>query len=117
MVVPTTAIFRMPFTEQLDLMRNALGAIHRRIPKVEGVLKHGGPRNTASSVRPAPGVLDKISHTHYQLLSAEGEAPDTTSKQGRNIPGPGVRPLTPVRKMSCSSKKLRRKSERLLCSS
>ena len=66
MVVPTTAMFRMPFTEQLDLMRNALGAIHRRIPKVEGVLKRGGPRNATSSVRPAPGVLGKISHTHRQ---------------------------------------------------
>ena len=66
MVLPSTTMFRMPFTEQLDLIRNALGDIHRRIPQVEGSFK-----------------------------SVACEARDAIPKQGRNLPGPNGRsPLT-----------------------
>jgi hypothetical protein len=70
-------MFRMPFTEQLDLMRNALGAIHRRIPQVEEIFKGAADRNATSSVPSARGVRKR-------------EARDATSKQGKNLPGPGV---------------------------
>ncbi|KAI9507104.1 hypothetical protein F5148DRAFT_1208066 [Russula earlei] len=39
MVLPTTELFRMPFAEQVGLMRKALGAIHHCIPKVERILR------------------------------------------------------------------------------
>ncbi|KAI9450084.1 hypothetical protein BJY52DRAFT_1126179, partial [Lactarius psammicola] len=40
--LPTTEMFRMPFTEQLSLMRKALESIHRRIQDVEKILRSGG---------------------------------------------------------------------------
>jgi len=48
MALPTTEMFRMPFAEQLDLMRKALGAIHRRIPQVENILRRSGHMDTNS---------------------------------------------------------------------
>jgi hypothetical protein len=51
MALPTTEMFRMPFAEQLDLMRKALGAIHRRIPQVESILRRSGHMDTNSLVR------------------------------------------------------------------
>ncbi|KAI9438027.1 hypothetical protein H4582DRAFT_2057532 [Lactarius indigo] len=39
--LPTTEMFRMPFTEQLDLMRKALESIRRRVPDVEKTLRNG----------------------------------------------------------------------------
>ena len=41
-VLPTTEMFRMPFAEQLGLMRKALESIHERIPGVEKILRYGG---------------------------------------------------------------------------
>ncbi|KAI9465567.1 hypothetical protein BJY52DRAFT_1209519 [Lactarius psammicola] len=40
--LPTAEMFRMPFAEQLGLMRKALKSIHRRTPDVEKVLRSGG---------------------------------------------------------------------------
>ncbi|KAH9052371.1 hypothetical protein EDB87DRAFT_1692265 [Lactarius vividus] len=42
--LPTTEMFRMSFTEQLGLMREALGSIHRRIPDAEKILRNGGSK-------------------------------------------------------------------------
>lgn len=39
--LPTTEMFRMPFAEQLGLMRKALEYLHRRIPDVEKILRSG----------------------------------------------------------------------------
>ena len=50
MALPTTAMFRMPFAEQLGLMRNALQSVQRRIPEVEKILRQGEHRNATSSV-------------------------------------------------------------------
>lgn len=50
--LPTTEMFRMPFTEQLGLMRKALEYIHRRIPDVEKALRSGG--------RKAPNSLEMV---------------------------------------------------------
>lgn len=53
--IPTTEMFRMPFTEQLGMIRKALEYIHRRIPEVEKVLRNGGrqlPRNGMVAVAP-----------------------------------------------------------------
>lgn len=52
--LPTTEMFRMPFAEQLDMMRKALGAIHRRIPDVERILRSergNGSRHQTKSDR------------------------------------------------------------------
>ncbi|KAI0255057.1 hypothetical protein BJV78DRAFT_1359042 [Lactifluus subvellereus] len=46
--LPTTEIFCMPFTEQIDLMRKALGSLYRHIPEVEKVLRRNGRRDAAS---------------------------------------------------------------------
>ncbi|KAI0293639.1 hypothetical protein B0F90DRAFT_1821991 [Multifurca ochricompacta] len=40
--LPTTEIIRMPFAEQIGLMRKGLGYLHRRIPDVEEILKREG---------------------------------------------------------------------------
>ncbi|KAI0293631.1 hypothetical protein B0F90DRAFT_1762023 [Multifurca ochricompacta] len=40
--LPTTEIFRIPFAEQIGLMRKALGYLHRHIPDVEEILKYEG---------------------------------------------------------------------------
>jgi hypothetical protein len=50
MAMPTTAMFRMPFAEQLGLMRNALESLQRRIPEVERILRRGEYQNATSSV-------------------------------------------------------------------
>ena len=43
-------MFRMSFMEQLDLMRKALGSLHRRISEVEIILSRGERQNATSSV-------------------------------------------------------------------
>jgi hypothetical protein len=50
--IPTTEMFRMPFTEYLGLMRKALKYIHRGIPDVEKVLRSSG--------RQAPNSLEVV---------------------------------------------------------
>jgi hypothetical protein len=40
-----TEMFRTPFAERLDLMRNALGSLSRYIPEVEGMLRYNGRRD------------------------------------------------------------------------
>jgi len=56
--LPTTEMFRMPFVEQLGLMRKALESIHRLIPDVEKTLRSGGRQALNSinenSIRPRP---------------------------------------------------------------
>ena len=37
--MPTTEMFRMPFAEQLGLVRKALEFVHQRIPEVEKILR------------------------------------------------------------------------------
>ena len=49
--LPTTKLFRMPFVEQLDLMRKALWTLRRRIPEVENILRSSGRRDATSHVR------------------------------------------------------------------
>jgi hypothetical protein len=49
--IPTTEMFRMPFVEQLGLMRKALESIHRRIPDVEKTLRSDGRQAPNSFVR------------------------------------------------------------------
>jgi len=56
--LPTTEMFRMPFAEQLGLMRTALESIHQRIPDVEKILRNGGRQASDSLVR-----LPLSSHT------------------------------------------------------
>ena len=51
MALPTTKLFRMPFVEQLDLMRKALETLRRRIPEVEKILRSSGHRDATSHVR------------------------------------------------------------------
>ena len=58
MALPTTEMFRMPFTEQLGLMRSALESIRRRIPDVEKTLRSGERQAPNSFVR-----LPSSSHT------------------------------------------------------
>ena len=49
--LPTTEMFRMPFAEQLGLMRKALEHIHRRVPGAEEILRNGGRQAPNSFVR------------------------------------------------------------------
>jgi len=49
MALPTTGMLRMPFTEQVNLIRNALGTIRRRIPEVERKLEREGMIATSFS--------------------------------------------------------------------
>ncbi|KAH9956828.1 hypothetical protein BGW80DRAFT_1386103 [Lactifluus volemus] len=48
---PTTELFRMPFAELLDLMRKTLESLHRRIPKVESILRRHRRSDATSLVR------------------------------------------------------------------
>jgi hypothetical protein len=63
MALPTTAMFRMPFAEQLGLMRNALKSLQRRIPEVEKNLRQGEHQNSTSSVGSSSGRLDTSKFT------------------------------------------------------
>ncbi|KAF8266580.1 hypothetical protein EI94DRAFT_1584930 [Lactarius quietus] len=50
--LPTTEMFRMPFVEQLGLMRKALGFIRRRVQDVEKILRSDGQApNSVQTVR------------------------------------------------------------------
>jgi hypothetical protein len=63
MVLPTTAMFRMPFVEQLGLMRDALQSLQRRIPEVEKNLRQA---SIGMSLRPwvhPSGMLDTSKFT------------------------------------------------------
>jgi hypothetical protein len=50
-------MFRMPFTEQIDIMRKALRFLYRRIPSVEIILKRN-ERQDGTSLVPSPQRLN-----------------------------------------------------------
>jgi hypothetical protein len=52
--VPTTEMLRMPFAEQVDLVRKGLGFLHQRIPEVKVTLRRGQRRNATPLVRLPP---------------------------------------------------------------
>ena len=49
--LPTTEMFRMPFMEQLGLMRKGLESIRRHVPGVEKTLRSGERQVPKSFVR------------------------------------------------------------------
>jgi len=91
MALPATGMVRMPFTEQVNLIRNALGTIRQRIPEVERNLEREGRK--CHIVRAfTPGCLGNLSHTHCQSRAqgVDSVRHEIPPKQGRNLPGPGV---------------------------
>ncbi|KAF8273833.1 hypothetical protein EI94DRAFT_1078359 [Lactarius quietus] len=62
--LPTTEMFRMPFAEQLGLMRKALEFIHRRLPDVEKILR--------CDARQAPNSLEM-----HQVKNDKSLRPET----------------------------------------
>ncbi|KAI0251511.1 hypothetical protein BJV78DRAFT_1352945 [Lactifluus subvellereus] len=55
--LPMTEMFRMPFTEQIALMRKALRSLHRHIPEVERILRRNGRRDATSLLVRSPQKL------------------------------------------------------------
>ncbi len=84
MALPTTTMFRMPFTEQLDLIRQALRSLHRRIPEVERILRRGMGQNATSYVRSCPGVSTTRLYQKSNSLPGLGSGGDLTEGGARN---------------------------------
>ncbi|KAI0301430.1 chondroitin AC/alginate lyase [Russula brevipes] len=55
--VPTTEMLRMPFAEQVDLMRKGLGFLHGRIPEVEAIFRRSHRQNATWLLSPCPPAL------------------------------------------------------------
>src|SRR5216683_5252809 len=83
MALPTTTMFRMPFTEQLDLMRKALRSLHRRIPEVERILRRGMGQN-ATSYTITPRGLDNTAVSDVKFTARIGLRVDLTEGGARN---------------------------------
>ena len=63
--LPTTEMFRMPLTELIVLMRQALGTLHQRIPEVERTLRGSGRQDGD-----ATSLVRSKSNSHH--ASTEG---------------------------------------------
>ena len=96
MALPTTGMVRMPFTEQVNLIRNALGTIRRRVPEVEKNLEREGRKcHIVRTFNPRVSWQPKSHSLPVQSpASRQCEARDPP-KTGQEPPRPrGTSPLT-----------------------
>ncbi|KAF8477721.1 hypothetical protein DFH94DRAFT_755326 [Russula ochroleuca] len=91
--LPTTEMIRMPFTELLDLMRQALVSLHQRIPEIEKAL-----RRSRRQDRDTTSLVQLKSNSHHPSTE-ESTSPASSPTQATAIPDLDCyEPLTVVRK-------------------